>query len=359
MITRNNITGVSIWLNHALQVVCDQLGVRYRFQLNGLLSQAVKQHAAWRRCPTVKPKGELIQIVRQMLMTNRTLMRSQQPSFQETGYAVACRQQVFSDLGGATNHRVSIPPRHQSIVPVPSISFDFTPRSHHGFKRWDQRLPRGVGDMTHADPSDLVARLKLDRQQHQCLPLRSSAPFAGLFPTHIALVGLHNTVQTISSRTNHCPPQLMQPCPCCLVATQPQKSLNRQGACPVLLVGDMPHRAKPQRQRQSAALKDRSHRHRRLSPTSPAEPQPTGHPPCFRVATARTSEAVRPAQRLQVQPTSLLRRKLMLKLHQRPRICFHIRKHYPLGVVESNGYPSKIIALRFSRFTLNAARLTF
>jgi hypothetical protein len=47
-------------------------------------------------------------------------------------------------------------------------------------------------------------------------------------------------------------------------APQPQQPLDGQGARPVLLVRDMPHRAKPQRERQSAARKDRSDHHRAL-----------------------------------------------------------------------------------------------
>ena len=132
----------------------------------------------------------------------------------------------------------------------------------------------------------------------------------------------------------------MQPCPRRLVASQPQESLNRQSAGSVLLVGDMPHRPEPEQQRKSAAIKDRPRRHRRLSPTPPAKPQPSAHLPRARAATPGTSKAIRPSQPFQILLARLLCRKSSLKLHQRPRIRFHIRPDYPLWLVESNGYPS-------------------
>lgn len=44
-----------------------------------------------------------------MLVTNRSLMGPQQPSFQKAGDAVAGRQEILADLARATNHRVPIP----------------------------------------------------------------------------------------------------------------------------------------------------------------------------------------------------------------------------------------------------------
>jgi hypothetical protein len=275
-----------------------------------------------------------------MFRTNRSLMGSQQPPFQKARDTVTGRQQILTDLRGATNHDVPISLRFQLIVAAPAVSPDLAPRYDHAFQGWNQRSSGGVGNMTHTDPPDLLTRLKLDRQQHQGLPLCSPTPFPRLFAAHIALVGFHETGQAITSRTHHGPPQLLQPCPRRLVTTQPQESLDRQSAGPVLLVGDLPHRPKPQRQGKSAAIKDRSRRHGRLPPTPPAKPQPTAHPPRARATTSGTAKAIRPSQSLQILPARLFCRKSSLKLHQRPRIRFHIRLDYPLWLVESNGYPN-------------------
>ena len=289
-----------------------------------------------------------------MFMTNRSLMGPQQPALQKARDTVTGRQQVLTDLRGAPNHDVPISLRLQLIVAAPAVSPDFTPLCDHAFQGWNQRSSGGIGNMTHTDPSDLLTRLKLDRQQHQGLPLCSPTPFPRLFATHIALAGFHDTCQAIASGTYHGPPQLVQPCPRRLVTTQPQESLDRQGAGPVLLVGDMPHRPKPQRQGKSTAIKDRSRRHGRLPPTPPAKPQPSAHLPCVGAATPGTSKAIRPSQLLQIQPARLLCRKPLLKRHHRPRILLHIRPYYPLGLVESNGYPHSTIAKPYEIATIRA-----
>ena len=46
--------------------------------------------------------------------------------------------------------------------------------------------------MTHTDPSDLLTRLKLDRQQHQGFPLCSPTPFPRLFAAHILMRALNS-----------------------------------------------------------------------------------------------------------------------------------------------------------------------
>ena len=55
------------------------------------------------------------------------------------------------------------------------------------------------------------------------------------------------------------------------------------------------------------------------------------------------NSSVRPSELFQIQPTCLLSRKLLLELHQRRRVRFHVRSHYPLGLVEPNGWPRKSI----------------
>jgi hypothetical protein len=272
-----------------------------------------------------------------MLVTNRPLMSPQQPSFQKAGYAVAGRQQVLPDLGRAMNYRVPISLRLQVIVPTPPIGFDFAARRHHRFQGRHQRWPRGIAPMSQTGPSDGIAWRKLDRQQHPSFPSGSPTPLARLFAAQITLLRFDDTFQAVPPRTNHRPAQLVQPSPRRLVAPQPQQPLDGQGARPVLLVRHLPPRAKPPRQRQAAALQDRSDRPRGRSSASSAKPPSTAHPPCLRATAGRAPESVRPSPLLQIKPACLFCRKLLLQLHQRPWVCFPTHLHYHLGLVESNG----------------------
>jgi len=270
-------------------------------------------------------------------MTHRPLMSPQQPSFQEAGYAVAGRQQVPPNLARGADHSMSIPPRLQVFVSAPAIGSDLGTRHDQSLQGGAQRSPRGVGHMSQADSSDFPSRQKLDRQQHQGLSFGSPTSLARFLSSQIALIDFHKAFQPIPPRTNHRPTQFVQPSPCRLVAAQSQLPLDGQRTGPILLVRDMPHGAKPQRQRKAAALKDGSDHHRDLSPALSTKPQPTAHPPRLGAPTSRAPETLRPSQLLQVLPTSLIGRKLLLKLHQRTRVRIHTRPHYPMTQVESTG----------------------
>jgi hypothetical protein len=53
-----------------------------RAYLHGLLSQSIEQFAARFGFAAVESKGELVQVIVQMLQSNSTLVGAQQPSFE-------------------------------------------------------------------------------------------------------------------------------------------------------------------------------------------------------------------------------------------------------------------------------------
>jgi len=270
-------------------------------------------------------------------MTDRPLMGPQQPSFQEAGYAVAGWQQVPPYLARRADHSMSIPPRLQVIVSAPAIGSDLGARHDQGLQGRDQRSPRCVVDMGQADSPNFPSWQELDRQQHQGLSLGSPTPLARFLSSQITLIDFYKAFQSVPPRSNHRPTQLVHPGPCRLVAAQSQLPLDGQRTDPILLARDMPHGAKPQRQGKAASLKDSSNHHRDLASALSTKPQSTAHPPCLGAPTSRAPETLRPSQLLQVLPTSLIGRKLLLKLHQRMRVRIHTRPYYPLKQVESNG----------------------
>ena len=59
----------------------DDLVVRNRLHLDGILKQTVKKLASATRCSTIEPECEFIKIGVEVLTTDRPLMRSEQPAF--------------------------------------------------------------------------------------------------------------------------------------------------------------------------------------------------------------------------------------------------------------------------------------
>ncbi len=54
--------------------------------MHGLLNQAVEQFAAMFRGPTIEPEREFVEVIVEMLATDRTLMSAQQPPFEKRRY---------------------------------------------------------------------------------------------------------------------------------------------------------------------------------------------------------------------------------------------------------------------------------
>ena len=88
----------------------------------------------------------------------------------------------------------------------------------------------------------------------------------------------------------------LQPSPRRVVTPQAQHPLQSDGAGPVLLTGDCPHRSKPNRERFTGALKNCPRGDRALVLANRALPQQRAHRPSFPLATPRALKAIRPPQ---------------------------------------------------------------
>ncbi len=166
-----------------------------------------------------------------------------------------------------------------------------------------------------------------------------SAYHTGFPSANVRLVDLHPPAKAIPSRSHHRPPQLVQPRPGRLVASQAQHPLYGQGTGSGLLAGDLPDRPEPDLQGQTGALENRPCRHGHLIPALAAEPQPATHGPSLPAGAPRTNETLRPTKAEQIFPTGLVGGEPLLQFQQCPWVILHDQKHYRLGVVESSEYP--------------------
>ena len=81
---------------------------------------------------------------------------------------------------------------------------------------------------------------------------------------NVYIIKLHNALQLIASWPHHGSAQLVEKIPRRPVAPQAQYSLQPQGACPIFLAGDLPHRLKPKAQWQVRVHEQRAGRDRSL-----------------------------------------------------------------------------------------------
>src|SRR5260370_11142761 len=153
----------------------------------------------------------------------------------------------------------------------------------------DEPVQSGLGqvrDRTQADAANAFS-ICLGGDDNQSLDLRPPADCASLLPTPVSLVYLDDANQPVPTRTNHGPAQFMQHRPGGLIAAQAENTLQAQSTDAILLAGDLPHCAEPDRQGQVTVLKNGSRGDRHLIPAIAAKPpippnRPNIRPPALR-----------------------------------------------------------------------------
>ena len=152
--------------------------------------------------------------------------------------------------------------------------------------------------------------------QRLLLRLPSSDPLPR--STQVSLVHLHSPRQSVTPGADHGPPQLVQPSPRGLVASQPEDPLHPQGAGACLQGRYPPHHSGPHDQGLTRTVEDGPGYHRRLVRTTCALNQHPAYAPPFRVPAPGTQVAVRPAQLEEVIQARLFRGEPGLELSKCP-----------------------------------------
>jgi hypothetical protein len=270
-------------------------------------------------------------------------MGSHQPPLQERDDSVHVGQEIALALPTSREDRdrVFVPHRFEPVVPCPPVGSYPAASFHRIMDEGAQTGSRSVANPSQPNPSDSLLDL-FRRHGDQRLPAGRRPARTPLFQTsQIGFVHFHQALQAFPTRTNHGPPEFVQPRPRRPVTPQAQDPLDSQRTGTIFLAGHVPHGSKPQRQRKTAVLKDRPGRDRGLAPTSAAQPEPPAHHPSFLASAAGAYEAVRPAKSTQIRATSLVRAEACFEVHQGVRVVLHAATHYGLREVESSTYPSR------------------
>jgi hypothetical protein len=283
-----------------------------------------------------------------MPCTCRTLMRPQQPSFQQRCYPVNA---WHHDVGWLWTGRqdgllANVAPLGEIIVSFPAIGvynrawLNGLPHKRH------EAFRANIGYASKPDPAEPHRQVDLHGDYYDGLFLGMSAVYAFLQAADIGLIHLHETAEFLATRTNHRTSHLVKPRPCCLIAAKPQDPLKSQRTGPKLLVGYVPHRMEPQTKGLRGPLENRAGSRRGLVLTCCTPKLAPLSGPCFLPAALRASKSITPSQTTKVLNTGLLGRKPLLKLNQCARVIdarYRMANFFlhtaSIPLRETSGYP--------------------
>ena len=261
-----------------------------------------------------------------MRVSHRSLMGAQEPALQQARHTVGAWQEVLSNHRRLARHLMPITSGGQRAIAVPSVGEHLRSVFHTGFHGAPEHHGRGVGDADQPNASD-KASVGLGYDQHQCLAVRPAPAFAGPFTANVHLIHFDGTGQPVSPRSHHGPAQFVQPTPGRRVADA-HDPLQPQGAGSILLLHHMPHRFKPQTQRQVGVGKERADGHSKIITAVRTSEERWRQGPHLGLRTARAPWTVGPADLLQIRPAGGIVREPRPELPHRTRIVGHAI-HYP------------------------------
>ncbi len=303
----------------------DQVLPEHRSYGHCLLHQSVKQKSPRRRGPAVEPERKLIQVIVQVGRTYRSLVRAQQPAFEQRGNAIGAGEQVLAQFRRRPDHFAPVAQALKTTVPVPIVGLDAT--------AWLNRLPdcrfdAGGGSVRNSRQTNTTdsSALGLRGDQNQSFAAGSTASLSGLRSTDEGFIDFHDASQTVPAWSDHCSPQLMQPTPGRAVASEAQHSLYPQRTGARFLVGNIPDSLKPKSQRLMRIGKQRPGRDCEVVTTPLAAIERWRHRPNLLTRAIRTANAPRPTQLNQIVAAGLLAREPIPKFQHRLWIVGHARE---------------------------------
>jgi hypothetical protein len=300
--------------------------------LNRLLDQSKEQLASRSGGAAVEPKCEFIQIPVEMIRSDRPLVSAEQPPLQKRYHAVDSREERINRFSFPAFDLPVMNVSLQTHIRIQPIGSHYASRLNRGSYKAVQAVAREIGDMSQPDSTDTPAIL-LRGYDDERLILGTTAPDAFCRGAPERLVHFHRAMQPIPAGSNHCTAKLVKQRPSSSVTAKSENPLQAECTDTILLTRDMPHRPKPNCQRQAAILKNRSGTNRRLVPTPAAKQQTPAHQPGGTNAATGANKSVRPPQLEQIAPTAIFGRKPSFQFQQRPRVI--LINHLPtlhLGV---------------------------
>ena len=136
----------------------DQPFVCCRGDLDGVLSQSVKESSSGCRLASVESEDKFVEVVVKMLRAHRPLMGSEYPAFEQRDGSVDPREQMLSRLSPELNSTMMNEPL-QFTVGVEPVGAYRASRFDRGSDEAMESGPVEIGDPSHANATDALAVL--------------------------------------------------------------------------------------------------------------------------------------------------------------------------------------------------------
>jgi hypothetical protein len=261
-------------------------------------------------------KHKFIEVMLQMFFANPSLVSPKQPPLQEGNNPIDMGKRVF---GGVLNPQGNPLETHffKWVISSPSIGFYYRSRLYIFYGKGNQTRSGEIDNPLYPNSSKPSPGF-FDLHGHGNAGLfQTLSPHnLGLCAAYKSVVNLNSTRELLSSGSNHCSSQFMEPGPSSLRAFQAQDTLQACGADSWFLGAYPPHGAKPHKQRFSGAMHDGSSSQRSLMMTVGTFHEPSLVKPSVTVAALRTTKPLRPSLRKKILSASFFTMKSFFKLHQ-------------------------------------------
>ena len=287
-----------------------------------------------------------------MLLTDRSLVRTQQPAFDQSGNPVDARHANMGRIAGIreNNYVVFVAAFGKLTVATPTISQNLRPILGNITNERNKALSRDIRYPTHSHSPESARRMDLHCNGHNLYLFAAASPLpTNICTSDVSFVYFNATTKLIPTGTHHSFPKFVQQRPSSLIASKSKKTLQSQSTRPIFLAGYKPHGSKPSFQRHSCPVKDGPRRDRNLTSALPTMKVTTTCRPRFRLQPApSTFKALRPTAPINItaacrfigEPLQklLVRSRVVLSLN-RIGLKLHRRAYYILGSLASSGYP--------------------
>jgi len=252
-------------------------------------------------------------------MAYRSLVCTQHPSFEKGDDPVSTGKKVVLGLPSVDLPVVNI--GLQSKIGGQAIGAYRASCLHAVLDKPMQALPASIRRPLQPNAPDAFA-VGFGRNQDDGFDHRKASDRSFFIPAPIGFIHLNRPVQSVSPRSHHRPPELVEHGPCSPVTAQPKDSLQSQSTNSRLLARDIPHCPEPDRKRQVRVLENRPGEHGDLPAALPAQVQPASHGPVPDTATPWALEAIGPSQGGKVLSALFFAAESLFQFHHRPWVAF-------------------------------------
>jgi len=264
-----------------------------------------------------------------MVTAHRSLMRPDQPSFEERRHPMnpwqqsGCRLVSFCQIYDL----VLVSQTRDPVITSPPIRHDGAAKIGRFKNERLQTSSRRIGYSFQSNTPDLLVD-SLSGNCYQCLAYSATASKAFFKSADERFIKFNGARQLVAPWPDHRPAQFVQHQPSRFVASQTKNPFQTKCTGTVFLTGNPPYCPKPHRQRDMRPMKNSSRCYRYTVTTLFTAIQ-IAKPDEFLKRTAGTDKALGPSKPKKVVPAILLVTIFSFKFHEIPRVffTFHATKY--------------------------------